>query len=96
MTPKTLTLEQFKVATKIALLEYSHASTQETTDAFEGKTSDTIETLGMDSLDIVEISMYVEDQLGVGLDDDVLDETFQYDTPIQLVAQILHTAYLAY
>jgi acyl carrier protein len=71
---KDLTLEQFEKAVLVATLEFTQVDVQETTQALEGKIHRTFSDLGMDSLDMVEIIMVVEDELGVYFEDNDLEE----------------------
>lgn len=70
---RNLTLDDFKKAVLVATLEYTMISVEETTKALEGKIHRTFSDLGMDSLDMVEVVMVVEDELGIYLDDHKLE-----------------------
>lgn len=69
----SFTFSDLKLIVQDAFLEYTSVDYNETINALEGKIHRTVSDLGMDSLDILEVIMTVEDELEIYFDDSYLE-----------------------
>lgn len=82
--------EAVEIATHDAILGYSPAGHQATEDALLGKTHRTLGDLGMDSLDLVEILMQVEDETAVMFDDYDAEAKFTFEILAEEAAKVIY------